>query len=645
MNLLTVTELHRSYGEKNLMNGITFGIDEGDRIGLVGVNGAGKTTLLRTLAGMDQPDSGTLAMGGRVTIHYMPQEPVMDGDVTVLEAVFAGELPVMVLLRDYETVLSALEQHPDDESLARQLLSLQARLDSEGAWQLEHEAKTILTKLGIVDYAKRVKELSGGQKKRVAMARALIQPSDLLILDEPTNHIDDETVTWLEHHLNTRKGALLMVTHDRYFLNRVANRIFELEQGHLYEYPGNYERFLELKIAREQMQQASEEKRQNFLRNEIEWIRKGPRARGTKQKARTERYYDILEAGPSDSAESLDLSTASSRLGKSVIELDHVCKTYGGRLIINDFSYILLKSDRVGIVGPNGRGKSTLLRLMTQEVLPDGGDVRIGATVKIGYYGQEHRTIKDPDTRVIDYIREVASTIQTADGETLSAAQMLERFLFPGYLQWTPIAKLSGGERRRLELLRVLAQAPNVLLLDEPTNDLDIPTLQVLESYIDQFPGAVVAVSHDRYFLDRIANKIFAFEGHGEIRVYHGNFSDYETFKNNHDDISMAAKPEKDSQKREQDVLRSSHARRETLRFTYQEEREYERIELDIAAAEEEAMQIEMDMAHHASDHVRLQELFARQEANQARQAHLLERWAYLTDLAERMERQKRGDS
>lgn len=642
MNIVSVTQLFKTYGDKVLLKDVSFGIGEHDRVGLIGVNGAGKSTLLNILAGIDFPESGTVVLGGRVIVHYLPQNPVLDPDRTVIDEVFAGDLPVMRLLRDYQMTLLELAASPTDEASQRRLLSLQNQFDAQQAWQLEHEAKNILTRLGVAEFDRKVGELSGGQRKRVAMARALIQQADLLILDEPTNHIDDATVAWLERYLQSRKGALMMVTHDRYFLDRVANRIFELDRGRLFEYDGNYETFLEGKLAREASERATEDKRQNFLRSEIEWIQKGPRARGTKQKARTERYYELLEDGPGEKSGQMQMATASTRLGKSVIQLDHVTKGYANEVLIRDFSTLVNPTDRIGIIGANGRGKSTLLRMMAGQLEPDGGEVHIGETVRMGYYGQEHDWTSHEDVRVIDYIQAVAMTVETGDGETVTASQMLERFLFPGSLQWTPIAKLSGGERRRLALLRILVTRPNVLLLDEPTNDLDIPTLQVLEAYLDEFPGVVVSVSHDRYFLDRVANSILAFRGGGEIVKRTGNFSDYLAYEADMDATTGAlggvieTSPSKSNLTPDSESVRT-HQRR-GKRMTYQERREYERIDEDIATAEEEGKRIERDMAECASDHVRLQALFIEQQVNEEKLLELLERWTYLTELAEEIE-------
>ncbi|UNO50170.1 ABC-F family ATP-binding cassette domain-containing protein [Alicyclobacillus acidoterrestris] len=637
MNIVSAERIEKRYGEKVLLSGVSFGIEDTDRIGLIGVNGTGKSTLLKMIAGVDVPDSGTIVFSGGARVHFLPQEPQFDPESTILEQVYHGDLPVMRLLRDYEDAVRDALQNPQSQRAQEKLIRLQAQMDAADAWSLEHEAKAILTQLGVTDVYRKVGELSGGWRKRVAMARALIQPSDLLVLDEPTNHIDNETVAWLENYLQRRKGALFMVTHDRYFLDRVVNRIFELHQGRIYTYPGNYESFLEGKLVREEAQRASEEKRQNFLRNEIEWIRKGPRARGTKQKARTQRYYEVLETTPEANQEAVEISAAASRLGKSVIELDHVSKSYGGRPIIQDFSYIVQRDDRIGIVGPNGVGKSTLLKLLAGIEQPDAGEVRTGSTVKIGYFAQEHNLV-GKDARVIDVIREEAEYVETADGERIRASQMLERFLFPASLQWNPVAKLSGGERRRLALLKTLMSAPNVLLLDEPTNDLDIPTLSVLESYLDDFPGAVIAVSHDRYFLDRVANKVFAFGDTGGIDVQFGNYTDYIERVNaqGQSDVESLAKAARPTE------ATSHERRRNVVKFTFKEQKEYEEIDGWIEETEQALAEVEKQMQIHAADHVKLAELFEQQSALQEKLDNLLERWTYLNELAEEIERSKR---
>ncbi len=637
MNILSAENLYKSYGDKVLFNNISFGIDEGDRIGLIGVNGTGKSTLLQLIARVQSPEHGCLTLGGHMVVHYLPQEPSFDEYATVLEQVFYGNTPKMRLLREYEAFVEGFSNVAHSSDQQAKIIRLQMQLDDLDAWQLEHEAKVILTKLGITDFQAIVGTLSGGQRKRIALARALISPCDLLVLDEPTNHIDNESVLWLETYLQKRKGALFMVTHDRYFLDRVVNRIFELDGGQLYRYPGNYHTFLETKLARESDERATENKRQNFLRNELEWVLRGPRARGTKQKARTERYLEILDQVNDAHAEALDLSVASSRLGKNVITLEHVSKEYGQPAIIQDFSYIVLRNDRIGIIGPNGSGKSTLLKLMANRIAPDRGVVDIGLTVKLGYFSQEHEEMSGTQ-RVIEYIQEEAYFVETADGQSQTATQMLDRFLFPGPLQWTQICKLSGGEKRRLALLRMLMSAPNVLLLDEPTNDLDIPTLAVLETYLEDFRGAVIVVSHDRYFLDRVVEKVFAFEGEGYISKQLGNFSDY---------LEQAGlKPEPIDAVERPMRLEAQNARQQkqiVLKFTYKEQKEYEEIDEQIAKAEQSLQAINNQMENVHADFSKLQELYAEQQAIEAHLNELLDRWTYLNERAEAIEQSRRS--
>jgi len=636
MNLLALENVSKSYGEKKLFDQIFFGIEEGEKIGLVGVNGTGKSSFLRVIAGLDSPDQGSRIVGNSVTIEYLPQNPVFDDQATVIEQVFKGHSPLMVLLREYELTLEQLNNHPDSEDLQKKLLLLNSRMDGENAWQLESEAKSILTKLGIDDFSALVGNLSGGQRKRIALASALVNPADLLILDEPTNHIDNETVDWLEQYLNKRKGALLMITHDRYFLDRVANKIIELDQGKLYSYQGNYSKFLESKLEREEQAQSSEKKRQGILRKELAWIRRGAQARSTKQKARIERFEKLQEEKANFSQEKLEISVGSSRLGKKVIELEKVSKGFAGKQLIENFSYLVARTDRVGVIGTNGQGKSTLLKIIAGRISPDSGKIEIGPTVRIGYFGQENEEM-DESLRVIDYIKETAEYLPTADGKTISAAQMLELFLFPSFLQWTPIARLSGGEKRRLYLLKILMEAPNVLLLDEPTNDLDIQTLTILEDYLDEFSGAVIAVSHDRYFLDRIAEKIIAFEGNGRIDYYVGNYSDYQEFKKKQlQEITRAGKSLEEKKAEKPEKKKAA-----PLKFTFKERLEYEQIDEEIAKLEEQLDQVSEQINQAGSDFILLQQLTSTQQQIENQLAEKMERWVYLSELAEEIEKTK----
>ncbi|TWH49492.1 ABC-F family ATP-binding cassette domain-containing protein [Sporomusa sp. KB1] len=630
MNLLSLENVTKSYGEKVLFRQVTFGIDEGDKIGLIGVNGTGKSTFLKVIAGVDTADAGKITTGNSLQIEYLPQNPKFDANATVLEQVFKGHSPVMQVLREYEQVLLQAQNCPADEAGQKRLIALSQQMDASNAWQLESDAKTVLTKLGIFDFAAIVSTLSGGQRKRIALASALINPADLLILDEPTNHIDNQTVAWLEQYLAKRKGALLMITHDRYFLDRVTNRIIELDKGNLYTYLGNYSQFLESKAEREEQQEASERKRQNILRNELAWIRRGAQARSTKQKARIERFEELSAQTPESASGQLEITVGASRLGRKIIELEHINQEFDGKTLIQDFNYIVLKNDRVGITGPNGSGKSTLLNLITGRLTADSGQVEIGQTVKIGYFSQESSEMNQ-DLRVIEYIKEEAHFLPTADGGTISAGQLLERFLFPPSLQWTPIAKLSGGEKRRLFLLRILISAPNVLLLDEPTNDLDVQTLSILEDYLEDFPGAVIVVSHDRYFLDRVVEKLFVFEGQGKITQYPGNYSDYQ------DKISVQETENADKSKGAADKKPTvqDKPKERPRKLSFKEQREYDQIEEVITSVEQELAQVAAGINTAGSDFELLQKLTDRQQELESRLDELLERWTYLNELVD----------
>ena len=638
MNILSTLNISKSYGEKLLFNIETFGIDDSDKIGVIGVNGTGKSTFLKVLAGIETADSGKITVTNSAKIEYLPQSPDFHGESTVIEQVFKGSSPVMQLLRDYENTLEALELSPEDLNLQRQILSLQGRMDAANAWQIESEAKSVLSKLGILNFNEKVKNLSGGQKKRIALATALITPSDLLILDEPTNHLDNDSVTWLEQYLNKRKGALLMVTHDRYFLDRVTNRTIELFKGSLYSYIGNYSTFLQLKLEREEMMRSSESKRQNLLRKELAWIKRGAKARTTKQKARIDRFEKLNEESIDVSSEKLEISVGSTRLGKKIFEIEGVSKSFGDKTLIKDFSYVSAKNDRIGIVGANGMGKSTLLNMISGKLCPDEGSIVLGDTVNLGYFSQENQDM-DGSMRVIDYVKEVAEYINTAEGELISASQMLEKFLFPGELQWTPISKLSGGERRRLYLLRVLMAAPNVLILDEPTNDLDIETLTILEDYLDNFGGVIIVVSHDRYFLDRIVDKIFYFEGKGLVSVLAGNYSDLEDYMKDNPSINILSAPTKANEPKVS-TAEVDKKKDKPLKFSYKEQKEFETIDESIEKAEEAIILTEGQINSCGSDFVKLQELMKTKEAQESHLEFLMERWTYLNELAEKISAQ-----
>ena len=642
MNVMSVENLSKSYGVKQLFESVSFGLDEGDKVGIIGVNGTGKSTLLRVIAGLEPADSGKVVFGNSVRVRMLAQNPDFDPEMTVQEHLYQGDAPELAALRAYHEAMAALELHPDDAGLQERMVKASQQVDALQAWELESEGRTALTRLGITQFDARLGTLSGGQRKRVAMAAALVQPSDVLILDEPTNHIDNESVAWLETMLQKRKGALLMITHDRYFLDRVSNRILELDRGKAYFYTANYSRFVELKLEREEREAASEAKRQNLLRNELAWIRRGAQARSTKQKARIERFETLQAAGPGRSQGKLDVSVASTRLGKKILEIEQASKGFGERTLIRDFSFIAVPEDRVGIVGRNGTGKSTLLKLIAGELAPDSGTVELGPTVKLGWFTQEHEEMNE-QLRVIEYIREAADQVRTADGTAISASQMLERFLFDSQMQWAQVATLSGGEKRRLQLLRVLMTAPNVLLLDEPTNDLDIATLTVLEDYLDEFPGVVFVVSHDRYFLDRTTLRILALEGAGRIVGSVGNYSDYVRQTERTGGGQAAAEPARAAKEATPDAPARGGERERTLKMSYKDQKDYETIDDDIARAEQALERIQTQMEQSASDSARLQELMAEQQAAEVRLDELLERWTYLNELAEKIAAQKQG--
>lgn len=592
--LLTAENISKNYGLKQILTNVSLYLNSGDKIGILGVNGTGKSTLLRILAGTEEADSGDVKRNNNVQISYLPQNPDMRQDFTVLEQVFAA------LPKEYREI------H-------------------------EYEAKTMLTKLGITDFTQTVGTLSGGQRKRTALAAALIHPADVLILDEPTNHLDIDMINWLEGYLKHFTGGLIMVTHDRYFLNRVVNRITELDRGTFYSYEANYAKYLALKSERAEMERASERKRQAVLRTEYQWIMRGARARSTKSKDRIERYEALKQQSGPEAEEKIQISAFSERLGRKIIELKDISKSFGTEKVLDNFSYSVLRDDRIGIVGRNGIGKTTLLNIISGRLAPDTGHMEMGATVKVGYFTQEAGEL-DPDRKVIDYIKEIAPEIKTPDGN-FTAAKMLERFLFSGETQHALIGKLSGGERRRLFLLGILMDSPNVLLLDEPTNDLDIETLTILEDYLQTFQGPVIAVSHDRYFLDKIANAIFAVEEGGKIQRYTGNYSDYETMRPAAAEKTEAV--EKASERGKQPP------RQKKLKFTYKEEREFETINDVIADLEAELARCDQEMEEAAADYVRLNALTEERERISTELDGKMERWLYLTELAERIAREQ----
>ena len=641
MNLITLENISKSYSEKILANNVSLGINEGEKIGLIGVNGTGKSSFLKIVAGVEEPDEGTVTKGNRVRIEYLAQTPDYDDNATVLEQVFKGNSEEMRILREYEELLEKIDKGEVKENDSERLIRLQGKIDALNLWDMESEAKNVLTKLGITNFEEKVGNLSGGQKKRIMLAAALITPCELLILDEPTNHLDNETISWLEEYLNSRKGALLMITHDRYFLDRVTNRILELDRGRLFSYDGNYSVFLEKKMERIAIEKASEEKRQNLMRKELAWVRRGAKARTTKQKARLQRFDELVNQEGFIENENIEISVMGTRLGKKIIEIEHLNKSFGDKKIVDDFNYIVLRSDRIGIVGPNGIGKSTFMGMIEGKVAPDSGEIIKGETVKIACFSQED-THMHPEMRAIDYIKEAGEYLQTATGERITASQMCEKFLFDGTLQWTMIGMLSGGERRRLHLLRVLMEAPNVLLLDEPTNDLDIETLNRLEDYLDDFGGVVITVSHDRYFLDRICNKIFSYKGNGKIDIYTGNYGDYllskeeEAVNNKEKEVAV------DKNKKEPSVDKNKN-KGKVLKFSFKEQREFETIDEEIMTLEEKIEELDSLMAKHASEYGRLQELMEEKAKVEEELAFKYERWEYLNELAAQIEENKKN--
>lgn len=602
MNILNLEHISKIFGEKTIFDDVSYGIHEGDKIGIIGINGTGKTTLLKMIAGLEPPDEGQVIMQNGLRITYLPQNPVFPEKADILSYVADG---------------SEVQD-----------------------WNTESEAKTVLNKLGITEHKEAIAHLSGGQRKRVALARILVNPADVLVLDEPTNHLDNEMASWLEEYLNKFRGVLIMVTHDRYFLDRVTNKILEISHGKLYSYEANYSKFLEQKAQREDMELASERKRQSVLRMELEWAKRGCRARSTKQKARLERLEALKDGKTPVQEAHVELDSVETRMGKKTIEFHHISKKYGEKVLINDFEYIVLKNQRLGIIGANGCGKSTLMKIITGKLKPDSGEMEIGDTVQIGYFAQEV-TEMDENQRVIDYIKDTAEYIPTKDGR-ITASQMLERFLFDSAMQYTPIGKLSGGEKRRLYLLKVLMEAPNVLILDEPTNDLDIPTLTILEDYLDSFTGIVIVVSHDRYFLDNIVDRIFAFEGNGRLVQYEGGYTDYleavRRRQKNDEELQKVSPLKREDKKNDKKEWKQNQPVK--LRFSFKEQREYEIIDEEIAALEAKIEKLDTDMATNATNSAKLSELLAEKERAEQSLEEKMDRWVYLNDLADRIEAQ-----
>ncbi len=629
MHILSIEAISKNYGFKPLFENVSLGLDSQDRVGVVGVNGSGKTTLLRLIAGAEQPDDGRIIFAEGVTVGYLPQNPPSAPAQTVLDAVFAASDARMKLLLDYERACQALAAGGRDEPrLLNQVAELAHELEASGAWETETNARTVLSKLGIHDTGALMGMLSGGQRKRVALAHALIANPDLLILDEPTNHLDAETVSWLEAYLARYRGALLLVTHDRYFLDRVTSRILEVERSTVQTFDGNYAYYLEKKEAQEQARASAGQKREMLIRRELAWLRRGAKARTRKSKARIDRAESLMAEPQEMVRAELDIAVTSSRIGKKVLELRDISKAYDGRALLTDFNYTLKPGDRIGVIGPNGAGKTTLLEIITGRVAPDGGTLATGQTVRFGYYDQESRALNE-QVRVIDYVREVAEQIETADGQFITAGQMLEKFLFTGAMQYAAIANLSGGERRRLYLLRVLMSAPNVLLLDEPTNDLDIPTMVTLEDYLDGFRGCLIVVSHDRYFLDRTVEHIFRFEGDGRVRAYPGNYAAFIAARAADERTTTPVIPKPASKPKD-----AASAPTSKRKLSFKEQRELATLELRIQQAEQRQADIETELTANASDSQLVLRLYQERETLGLSLAADLERWAELAELA-----------
>lgn len=636
MNLLTAENISKSYGNKTLFDKISIGINDGDKVGIVGLNGSGKSTLLKVLAGFDIPDDGKITKSNEASIGYLPQNSdFTTSNLTVLEQVFNGHSPVMNLLREYEYTLKRIRENPSDMELQNKFFDLNSKMDASNAWEIESQAKTILTKLKINDFDAKISTLSGGQKKRTALASALITPSNILMLDEPTNHLDDETIEWLEEFLNNRTDSLIMVTHDRFFLDKITNKILELDKGNIYNYIGNYSTYLEKKSERLEKQNASEKKRQNLIRKELAWIRRGAKARSTKQKARIERFETLQDKKILNDNSDLEITIQSTRLGKKVINIDNISKGFGDKILIKNFSYNILNDDRIGIIGPNGTGKSTFMNILNGDIAPDHGSLDIGETVKIGYYSQQIPDM-DVNQRVIQYIQDSGRYAVSKDGQKINVSLMLEKFLFDPSVQWTQLSKLSGGERRRLYLLKVLMKYPNVLLLDEPTNDLDIETLTVLEDYIEGFNGAVITVSHDRYFLDKTVDKIFSFEGNGKITEYTGNYSYFHQ-------IEAEKKQDTAPTKKVTKKIYNRVNTEKPLKFTYNEQLEFNEIESVIEDLEYKLDEKKKEMQEASSNYELLSKLLEEKNNLETELDKKIDRWTYLTELNEKIKATKKN--
>jgi ABC transport system ATP-binding/permease protein len=628
MNILSLENVSKNFGFKPLFDEVTFGIESNDKIGIIGANGSGKTTLLRLIAATETPDSGRVIRAAGKTLAYLSQNPPYDPEATVIDTIFSSSSGVMKALRDYETACHDLsEQGGTDNNLLDLVSDLQHELELNGGWEIETNAKNILTKLGIYDTTAKMSTLSGGQRKRVALAHELIVKPDVLILDEPTNHLDAETVEWLENYLARYVGTLLLVTHDRYFLDRVTNRIIEIDNGKVQKYNGNYAYYLEKKDELETLKAVEGQKHKMLVKKELAWLRRGAKARTRKSKTRVNSANELINQKVERAKAEIDIAIGSQRLGSKIVELYNISKSYDGRKLIDDFSYLLKRDDRIGIIGANGTGKTTLLEIITNRVQPDSGNLEVGQTVAIGYYDQESRVLND-ELRVIDYIKEVAEYVQTADGSMITASQMLDRFLFPPAVQYALVGNLSGGERKRLYLLRILMGSPNILLLDEPTNDLDIPTLIALEEYLDDFGGALIVVSHDRYFLDRTIDNVFNFEGDGKIREYPGDYSTFLEYRER-EESEKSSKPKANIAVKEVKV----EPKQPQTKLTFKEKRELETLETSIENTEKRLAEIEKELTQFATDAGKLNELFKKQTQSTQQLETNVERWS---ELAER---------
>lgn len=642
MNILTLQSVQKDFGTKEILRDANLNLGVMDKVGLIGTNGSGKSTLLKMIVGSEHIDGGQLWVNPKIKLIYLPQQPELDENNTVLEQVFADSGDKLHLIQEYEELSLKIAKFPDDESLMTRFSEIMQRMDASNAWELETQAKIILTKLGIEDFDAKIGSLSGGYRKRIALAAALLREPDVLLMDEPTNHLDAMSVEWLQDYLNSYRGALFLITHDRYFLDRVTNRIIEIDRGDLYTYSGNYSYYLEKKAEMEDVAVSQQHKHQGVLRRELEWLKRGPKARSTKQKARIQRVEEMQDVEFKSTLGKVEISTPGRRIGKKVIELKNIAKSYDDKTLIKDFTYTFNPQDRVGIIGSNGVGKSTLLDLITGRVEPDSGTVEIGSTIHIGYFDQHCDNLLEAmneNQRVIDYLKEVAEYVTTADGTQITASQMLERFLFPPAQQYAPLNKLSGGEKRRLFLLRVLMEAPNVLILDEPTNDLDVQTLSVLEEYLEEFNGCAIVVSHDRYFLDRTVDMIFAFESQGVLRQYPGNYSVYldykqaeEVAKAQSQQMQVEATP---SQPEPEKSPRYSWGKDGRRKLSSKEKREYENLEKEIAKLEEKKQQLEAELYQASSTSVsRVQELHQQVESLTVEIDQATERWMELAEIA-----------